>query len=112
MIAPSGGTQAVGVLLDTRIDSSALHGVWSGDLRSTDPGADGRRRVVLKLASTDKHGERLRGEARMYEHLRARAPDLVAHYRGAFTDGEGTTALLMDDVGRRLETFDVEDRIR
>ena len=111
MIAPSGGTQAVGVLLDTRIDSSALHGVWSGDLRSTDPGAGGRRRVVLKLASTE-HGERLRGEARVYEHLRARAPDLVAHYRGAFADGEGTTALLMDDVGLRLKTFDVEDRIR
>jgi hypothetical protein len=93
-----------GVFLDTLIADGAVGKVWAGDMCIEQPSPSWRR-VVAKIAIGEKNGRLLMHEAKIYQFLVAQLPPVGPHCYGIFQDRIGTTVLLTDYLGKRLNTF-------
>ncbi|TDL26921.1 hypothetical protein BD410DRAFT_475932 [Rickenella mellea] len=93
-----------GVVLDSLVANTSIGRVWSGNMVVEGLGQE--KRVIVKMTTTDEGSEPILKEARIYEHLASQSIiPADAQYYGVFRSDNNSTALVLDDLGDALESF-------
>ncbi|KAJ7460784.1 hypothetical protein FB451DRAFT_502789 [Mycena latifolia] len=106
-----------GILIDRVLGESVIGIVWSGQMILEDGGEeDARIPIVVKMAIpqdsidgevTEDTRKIVRHEASVYEFLaKSGQPEISPRYYGVFEDKAGTVALILDNVGMTLKSFE------